>query len=49
MREDVQIGRFEAGLMRAIDAVEGLLVQHFAAAHESQASPDELSNRPYLR
>lgn len=47
MREDFRAGQFEAGLMRAIEAVEVLLVQHFAAA-DGKANPDELTNRPHL-
>mgnify|MGYP001765480519 CR=1 FL=1 len=47
MREDFRAGRFEAGLIKAIDAVEALLLQHFAVT-EGQANPDELSNRPHL-
>ncbi len=47
MREDFRAGRFEAGLMKAIDAVEALLVQHHAAI-AGQANPNELSNRPHL-
>ena len=47
MREDFQAGRFETGLMRAIEAVEALLVQHCAAS-EGKANPDELPNRPHL-
>jgi uncharacterized membrane protein len=39
-------GRFEAGLMQAIDAVERLLVRHFPLA-EGQQRPNELPDRPH--
>jgi uncharacterized membrane protein len=48
MREDFRAGAYETGLMRAIEAVETLLLQHFPLAID-QANPDELPNRPYLR
>ena len=47
IRENFQGGRFETGLMRAIEAVEELLVQRFAAATGS-VNPDELPNRPHI-
>lgn len=47
MRDDFRAGRFEPGLMRAIDAVEALLLQHFALT-EGAANPDELPNRPQV-
>ena len=39
-------GRFEAGLMEAIDATERLLVQHFPLAAGAER-PNELPDRPY--
>jgi len=47
MRSEFRTGRFEAGLLQAIEAVEALMLQHFPQA-EGQANPDELPNRPYL-
>ncbi len=41
-------GQFEAGLNQAVDAVDALLVQHFALA-PGEANPNELPNAPYLR
>jgi uncharacterized membrane protein len=41
-------GQFEAGLMAAIDAVDGLLAQHFALA-PGEANPNELPDAPLLR
>jgi uncharacterized membrane protein len=41
-------GQFEAGLNQAIDAVDALLVQHFALA-PGAANPNELPDAPYLR
>ena len=41
-------GQFEAGLNQAIDAVDALLVQHFALA-AGEANPNELPDAPYLR
>jgi len=43
-----QAGQFEAGLNQAIDAVDALLVQHFALAPD-EANPNELPDAPYLR
>ena len=48
MRAAFAQGRFEAGLLQAIDTIDGLLAQHFALAPE-QTNPDELPNRPDLR
>ncbi len=48
MREAFRAGRFEDGLMQAVDAVDGLLLQHFALA-EGQANPNELPDAPELR
>jgi uncharacterized membrane protein len=47
MGSEFRAGRFEPGLLQAIEAVEALLLQHFPQA-EGQANPDELPNRPYL-
>ena len=41
-------GQFEAGLNQAVDAVDALLVQHFALA-PGEANPNELPDAPYLR
>ena len=43
-----QAGQFEAGLNRAIDAVDVLLAKHFALA-PGEANPNELPDAPYLR
>ena len=48
MRAAFAQGRFEAGLLQAIDAIDGLLIRHFALA-PGQTNPDELPNRPDLR
>jgi uncharacterized membrane protein len=48
MREAFRAGRFEEGLAQAIDAVDGLLAQHFPLA-PGQANPNELSDAPDLR
>jgi len=47
MRAEFRAGRFEPGLMRAVEAVEALLVQHFPLA-PGQANPNELPDRPHL-
>lgn len=47
MREDFRGGAYEAGLVRAIDTVDALLLQHFPLA-AGQPNPDELPNRPHL-
>jgi uncharacterized membrane protein len=41
-------GQFEAGLNQAIDAVDGLLTQHFTLA-PGETNPNELPDAPYLR
>ncbi len=41
-------GQFEAGLNQAVDAVDALLLKHFALA-PGEANPNELPNAPYLR
>jgi uncharacterized membrane protein len=48
MRAAFKAGRFEEGLNEAIDAVDALLLQHFAAT-EGQLNPNELPNAPVLR
>jgi uncharacterized membrane protein len=40
-------GRFEDGLGEAIDAVDGLLMQHFPLA-EGVRNPNELPDRPFV-
>jgi uncharacterized membrane protein len=48
MREAFRSGRFEDGLAQAVDAVDGLLAQHFPLA-PGQGNPNELPDRPDLR
>ncbi len=48
MRAAFVAGRFEEGLVQAIDAVDRLLAQHFALA-PGQANPNELPDRADLR
>ncbi len=48
MRAAFAQGRFEAGLLQAIDTIDALLARHFALT-PGQANPDELPNRPDLR
>jgi uncharacterized membrane protein len=48
MREAFSAGRFEDGLNAAIDAVDALLVQHFAL-RPGQVNPNELPDAPLLR
>ena len=43
-----QGGQFEAGLNQALDAVDGLLVRHFALA-PGAVNPNELPDAPLLR
>jgi uncharacterized membrane protein len=47
MRADFRAGHFEPGLMRAVEAVEAMLVRHFPLA-PGQANPNELPDRPHL-
>lgn len=47
MREAFRAGRFEDGLMQAVDAVDALLLRHFALAG-NQANPNELPDAPTL-
>jgi uncharacterized membrane protein len=48
MREAFRAGRFEAGLMQAVDEVEALLVQHFPLA-PGEHNPNELPDAVDLR
>lgn len=48
MRDDFRAGRIEAGLARAVDAVDALLVRHFPP-RDGDADVDELPNAPVLR
>ena len=48
MQAAFQRGQFEAGLNEAIDAVDALLLQHFALA-PGQVNPNELPDAPVLR
>ena len=48
MREPFRGGDFVAGLDRAIDAVDALLVRHFPR-DSSQPSPNELPDEPFVR
>ena len=48
MKAAFQRGEFEAGLNRAVDAVDALLREHFALA-PGEANPNELTDTPDLR
>ncbi len=48
MRGAFREGRFEDGLMQAVEAVDALLLEHFAVA-EGGDNPNELPDRPDLR
>jgi len=48
MREAFRQGQFEAGLNQAVDAVDGLLREHFALA-EGEINPNELPDGVHLR
>ncbi len=48
MGEAFRAGRIEEGLNAAIDAVDALLLRHFALA-TGAANPNELANAPQLR
>ena len=48
MREAFRAGRFEEGLVQAVDAVDATLVRHFPLA-EGQHNPNELPDRAHLR
>ena len=47
MRQEFRAGRFEPGLMQAIEAVEALMLQHYPTV-EGQANPNELPDRPFV-
>ncbi len=47
MRSEFRAGRFEAGLLQAVEAVERLMLQHYPPA-EGQANPNELPDRPFV-
>lgn len=47
MGEAFRAGRYEAGLLAAIDAVDGLLRQHFPLA-DGAVNSNELPDRPHL-
>jgi uncharacterized membrane protein len=47
MREDFRAGRYEPGLLRAVEAVEAVLLQQHDASRGG-ANPDELPNRPVV-
>jgi uncharacterized membrane protein len=47
MREAFRQGRFEEGLLRAIEAVEAPLLRHHPLA-EGERNPNELPDRPHL-
>ena len=47
LRTDLRAGRFEAGLLAAVDAVSLLLAQHFPLA-PGQSRPNELPDRPLV-
>lgn len=47
LRNDLRQGRFEDGLMRAVDAVHAALQRHFPAA-AGAANANELPDRPHL-
>ena len=48
MREDFRAGRFERGLMQAVEMTDGLLCRHFALA-AGESNPNELSDHVDLR
>ena len=48
MREDFRGGRFERGLMQAVDAADGLLCRHFPLA-AGEVNPNELADAADLR
>ena len=48
MRSAFRAGRFEEGLNQAIDKVDALLLQHFAAEADRH-NPNELPNAPVIR
>ena len=48
MREDFRAGRFERGLMQAVEMADGLLSRHFPLA-AGESNPNELSDHVDLR
>ncbi len=48
MRDAFVQGKYEAGLIKAIDAVDELLTLHFSLG-EGASNPNELPDRPHLR
>jgi uncharacterized membrane protein len=48
MREAFRAGKFEQGLMQAVEAADALLLQHFAL-REGETNPNELPDSPDLR
>ena len=48
MQSAFQGGHFEAGLLRAVDAVDALLVRHFAS-QPGDVDVNELPDAPLLR
>jgi uncharacterized membrane protein len=46
MRAQFHDGHFEAGLLAAVEAVDALLVRHFAL-QPGQANPNELPDAPW--
>jgi len=48
MSAEFKAGRFEQGLVAAVDAVDALMGQHFTLPPGSPENPNELPNRPYL-
>ena len=47
MRQEFRAGRFEPGLLQAIDAVEARMLQHWALT-EGQANQNELPDKPFV-
>ena len=48
MRDAFRDGKFEAGLMQAVESVDEMLLRHFALM-PGQSNPNELPDRPTLR
>ena len=48
MRDAFRDGKFEAGLMQAVERVDEMLLRHFALL-PGQSNPNELPDRPTLR
>jgi uncharacterized membrane protein len=47
MREHFRAGRFEQGLLQAVEAVDALLAAHFPLA-DAAPNPNELPDRPHV-